>query len=189
MSVNLSSGAKWGIYLRKERGMSGMHQEGESRSSGLISVVLCTYNRAAKLRQCLNALLAMNATDDRWELICVDNNSTDETKQIIEEFAQSSATPIRYVFEPTQGLACARNAGLRQASGNILALTDDDCLVDPNWLNAISKEFREDSSLAILGGRVELRSRDDLPIGIRTSRERLAIGMTNVFGLIGAGNM
>jgi glycosyltransferase involved in cell wall biosynthesis len=131
----------------------------------------------------------MHATDGPWELICVDNNSTDETRHIIEEVAQSSAIPVKYVFERTPGLACARNSGLRNARGDILALTDDDCLVDPNWLVAIANEFREDASLAILGGRVELRNRDDLPVGIRTSKERAVIGLTNVFTSIGAGNM
>lgn len=169
--------------------MSSTNERDGRPSSEFISVVLCTYNRPAKLRRCLTALLAMNVIDTRWELICVDNNSTDETKEVIQEFIRSSLVPIRYVFERAQGLACARNAGLRQASGDIFALTDDDCLADPNWLVAISREFREDTSLAMLGGRVEPHNKDYLPVGIRTSPERVTIGLTNVFTMIGAGNM
>jgi len=155
-----------------------------------ISVVVCTYKRADKLPHCLNKLLAMNGADGlRWEIVCVDSNTTSESRQIIEEFARSSPIPIRYVFEPDPRLSLARNAGLRHASGDILAFTDDDCLVDPNWLVTIWKEFRADDSLAILAGRLELHNPDDLPICIRTFRDRIPIGPTSFFSLSGTSNM
>jgi glycosyltransferase involved in cell wall biosynthesis len=155
----------------------------------LVSVVVCTYNRAAKLEKCLDALLAMNEPDGiRWEVVCVDS-STDGTKLIVEEFARHSRIPIRYVFESDLRLSCARNAGLRHALGDILAFTDDDCLVDPNWLVNIWKAFDEDASLAMLGGRLELRNNDDLPISVRLCKERVTLGLANFLNLIGTSNM
>jgi len=154
-----------------------------------VSVVVCTYNRAARLEKCLDALLAMNEPDDlRWEVVCVDS-STDETKLIVEEFARHSRIPIRYVFESDLRLSCARNTGLRHAVGNILAFTDDDCLVDRSWLVNIWRAFNEDASLAMLGGRLELRNHDDLPISVRPFKERVVLGLTNFFNYIGTSNM
>jgi glycosyltransferase involved in cell wall biosynthesis len=170
--------------------MSELSTEEKPLLSDLISVVVCTRNRAAKLPQCLSTLLAMNAADGfRWELVCVDNNSTDQTKQVIEEFASSSRIPIRYVFERVQTISSARNAGLRQALGDIIVFTDDDCLVDRNWLGTIWKEFRADALLAMLSGRVELQDQNDLPICIRSFKERITVDPTNVFSVIGTSNM
>jgi len=108
-----------------------------------LSVVVCTYNRAAKLPDCLQNLLAMTVPEGvAWELICVDNNSTDNTKEVIEGFARKSTIPIRYVFEPAQGLAHARNAGLTRGRGEIVAKTDDDCIADLDWLAASWRQFQ-----------------------------------------------
>lgn len=156
----------------------------------VISVVLCTYKRADKLPQCINALMAMNSVDGmRWELVCVDSNIDSESRRIIEAFASSSPVPIRYVSELDPRLSVARNAGLRHASGDILAYTDDDCLVDAEWLARIWNEMRADPSLAMLGGRLELQNKDDLPICIRPFRERVAISPTSMYSLIGTSNM
>jgi len=164
--------------------LNSRHKSGES-----LSVIVCTRNRAAKLVRCLEALLAMKTEGLRWELICVDNASTDDTRRVIEAFARKSYVPIKYVLERAARLSLARNSGLSNSSGDILAFTDDDCIVDPHWLSIISKEFREDTSLALLGGRVELHDKRDLPFGIRPYKERVAIDPNNVFSFVGAGNM
>jgi glycosyltransferase involved in cell wall biosynthesis len=119
----------------------------------------------------------------------VDNASTDDTKKVVETFAENSRVPIRYVLEKAVRLSLARNSGLSNSSGDILAFTDDDCIVDPFWLSTISEEFREDTSLALLGGRVELHDKRDLPFGVRAYKERVVIVPTNVFSFVGAGNM
>ena len=155
-----------------------------------LSIVVCTYNRAAKLPDCLQGLLAMKVPEGvTWELVCVDNNSTDNTKQVIEDFGRRSSIPIRYVFEKQQGSSHAKNAGLRLAAGEIVAMTDDDCIADPDWLAAIRREFQADSALDFLGGRVELHNKDDMPISIRTSRERVDFTPSALFGLIPGCNM
>jgi len=157
------------------------NQDGESaRSAGkaasapnLISVIVATYNRAASLPDCLKSLMAARLPPDvACEVICVDNNSTDRTKDAVQELARVSPIPIEYLFEPVQGISPARNAGLRHARGRIIALTDDDCIVDPEWLASIWKEFEAAPTLDLIGGRVELYNKDDLPMTIRTSRER-----------------
>ena len=154
-----------------------------------MSVIVCTRNRATKLVNCMEALLAMKTEGLRWKLICVDNGSTDDTRNVVERFSKNSSLPIKYVYEKTERLSVARNSGLTNSSGDVLAFTDDDCIVDPYWLANIAKEFREDNSLALLGGRVELHDKRDLPLGIRTYKNRVTIEPTNVFSYVGAGNM
>jgi glycosyltransferase involved in cell wall biosynthesis len=154
-----------------------------------LSVIVCTRNRATKLVGCIEALLAMKTEGLRWELICVDNGSTDDTRKVVERFSKNSSLPIKYVYEKAERLSQARNSGLSNSSGDVLTFTDDDCIVDRYWLSNISREFREDSSLALLGGRVELHDKRDLPLGIRTHKNRVIIEPTNVFSFVGAGNM
>lgn len=147
-----------------------------------VSVVVCTYNRASKLPDCLRSLLAMTVPEEvSWELVCVDNNSTDNTKRVIEDLARQSNIPIRYVFEKHQGSSHAKNAGLKLAVGEIIAITDDDCIVDPEWLATIWKEFQADPTLDVVGGRVELYNKDDMQISVRTSRERADFSLAELF--------
>jgi len=69
-----------------------------------------------------------------WEVLIVDNNSSDQTREVVEDFCRRYPGRFRYVFEPQQGLSCARNAGIRESQGEILAFTDDDVIVEPDWL-------------------------------------------------------
>jgi len=135
------------------------------------SVIVCTRNRCSALAQLLDSLTQLVTPRElSWELVIVDNGSTDGTAVLLDAFADR--LPIRRVFEPRKGLSRARNAGLRAARGEILAFTDDDCLPAPDWLSAIVQEFAHDPGLAGLGGRVELHDPRDFPITIRTSRTR-----------------
>jgi GT2 family glycosyltransferase len=125
-----------------------------------------------------------------WELIVVDNNSSDATKAVVAEFAQASGLRVRYVFEARQGLAHARNRGVSAARGEILAFTDDDCLVAPNWLAAIVAEFSSDLELAGIGGRVLLYDEHDLATRTRLYHERVRFSSPRqVFKLIPGCNM
>jgi glycosyltransferase involved in cell wall biosynthesis len=136
----------------------------------MISAIVCTYNRAEKLANCLDALgKASPPTRGGWELLIVDNNSTDNTKAVVEGFARSTALAVRYVFEGEQGLAMARNRGLAEARGDVVAFTDDDCIVDANWLREIETHFSQPGA-EVVGGRVELYNPEDRPISIRASR-------------------
>lgn len=98
------------------------------------TIIVCTYNRAESLRDTLRALKAQQALAGRaWEVIVVDNNSKDHTRQVVEEFRHEWPL-LRYEFESKQGLSHARNHGIAAARGEILLFTDDDVLPEPDWL-------------------------------------------------------
>jgi glycosyltransferase involved in cell wall biosynthesis len=101
------------------------------------SVIIATYNRARLLRQTLASLgtQVLPAGLD-WEIVVVDNNSKDETRQIVDSFARQSGIPVRYVFEGRQGKSFALNSALPVSRGRILAFTDDDITPRHDWLQA-----------------------------------------------------
>ncbi len=156
-----------------------------------ISVVICTKNRARALEECLGTFETMEVQPDvSLELIVVDNNSTDDTKAVIQNFDTQSAMNVKYVFEEKPGLGHARNAGIAAAHGEIIAFTDDDCFVDQNWLACIVKEFSSDPLLSGIGGRVELYDVRDKPVTIKTSKRRsLFSSAEHVFDCIHGCNM
>jgi GT2 family glycosyltransferase len=88
-----------------------------------------------------------------WEVLVVDNNSSDRTRLVCEEFCRNYRGRFRYLFEPRQGLSHARNAGIREARGVILAFTDDDVIVDISWLQNLTSELSE-GGWAGAGGRI-----------------------------------
>jgi len=117
-----------------------------------ITVIVCTYNRCARLACALESVLAsVHPGFHDWELLVVDNNSTDATRQVVEEFAQRLPGRVRYLFEPAQGVARARNAGVRAAETPIIAFTDDDVLVEPGWLECLTEPFADPSVAAAAG--------------------------------------
>lgn len=132
----------------------------------MITVVICTRNRAGRLARCLEHLCdACGRPGVAWQLVVVDNASTDDTRSIIERYA--SRLPLTYAFESRPGLAHARNRGIAVAEHGIVAFTDDDCLVGANWLAAIMKEFARHPAVSVLGGKVMLADAHDYPVSIR----------------------
>jgi len=140
-----------------------------------LSVIICTRDRAPQLERCLQKFKEAHTPPKSWEVIVVNNNSSDDTKGIIEEFSTSAPFRVRYVFEGREGLSHARNRGIAEASGSIIAFTDDDCLVERQWASTIIREFSADPSLAVLGGRVEPGDPKGQAVGIRTFSERKQI--------------
>ena len=118
-----------------------------------VSVLIGTYNRAPRLRTALAALLAQSG-DVRWEVIVVDNNSSDDTAGVVAEMAASSSGRLRYAFEGRQGKSHALNTGLTLARGEILAFTDDDVRVAPDWLLQLRHSFTAHPTVDYIGGRV-----------------------------------
>jgi len=118
-----------------------------------ISVVICTYNRAASLARTLNSFKEMRGLDNNsWELILVDNNSNDITRIIVEKFQQDLAN-IKYVFAEKPGLSQARNCGLKCASGEIISFADDDVIFDQYWLANLQRAFQEYQPCCV-GGKI-----------------------------------
>ena len=118
-----------------------------------VSVLISTYNRAPRLRTALAALLGQTG-DVRYEVIVIDNNSSDDTKGVVAEMAAASPDRIRYVFEGRQGKSHALNTGLTLARGEILAFTDDDVRVAPDWLLQFRRGFTAHPAVDYIGGRV-----------------------------------
>jgi glycosyltransferase involved in cell wall biosynthesis len=117
-----------------------------------ISVVICTYNRAELLRLALTTLLRQSPADLTYEVVVVDNNSTPETRAVVEEIAQTDER-VRYVRETRQGNAYARNTGVIEARAPIVAFLDDDVTVRDNWIEIIPRKFKE-SDADFIGGKV-----------------------------------
>lgn len=118
-----------------------------------VSVVLSTYNRAQILPRALESLLDQDHDCTRYEIIAVDNNSTDGTRHTIESFA-AKAPNVRYVFEAKQGLPHGRNAGILAARAPLIAFTDDDVRVSRDWVSTIARLFAAHPEAACVGGKV-----------------------------------
>ena len=134
-----------------------------------ISVVVCTYNRAALLREALRSLFAQKAQDLTFEIVVVDNNSSDDTPATVESLKAESPISLRYFREPRQGNAYARNTGVEKAESSIIAFLDDDCTADENWLATIKSAFDRDPELAFVGGRVLPVWQSDPPSWLNTA--------------------
>jgi GT2 family glycosyltransferase len=109
-----------------------------------VSVVVCTFNGGATLEQCLQSLLALDYPD--YEVIVVDDGSTDDTCSILSRFPS-----VRVVSQPNRGLGVARNAGLRAATGPIIAYTDSDCFADSEWLLQTVYQLQQSGAAAVGG--------------------------------------
>ena len=119
-----------------------------------ITVAICTWNRCALLRQALEQMTKLSIPPDvQWELLVVDNNSTDATPDVTNSF--ESRLPIRRIFEPKAGKSYALNRAISEASGDYILWTDDDALVDKLWLTAYCTAFKRWPDAAIFGGPVE----------------------------------
>ena len=117
-----------------------------------VSVVLCTFNRAELLRTALGSFAALRVPPGvTWELLVLDNNSTDHTRRVAEEAA--ARLPLRRVFEARQGKSFALNTGVAEARGTVIAFTDDDATVDREWLAALWRGFERNDCIGV-GGRI-----------------------------------
>ncbi|MGO8787156.1 MAG: glycosyltransferase family 2 protein [Terriglobia bacterium] len=118
-----------------------------------ITVILCTYNRCTILAKALNSVAASRLPESiEWEVLVVDNNSSDRTREVVEDYCRRFPGRFRYLFEPQQGLSYARNAGIREGRGYVLAFMDDDVTVEPEWLQNLTACL-QDGEWAGAGGR------------------------------------
>jgi glycosyltransferase involved in cell wall biosynthesis len=117
-----------------------------------ISVVISTYNRADRLPDALERLLSQRGVN--YEVVAVDNNSTDGTRTVIESYAARSGGRLRYVFEGKQGVSYGRNAGVAATHAPLIAFTDDDMRMAEDWLAKIKQTFDAHPELDCVGGKV-----------------------------------
>jgi len=107
-----------------------------------ISVIICTYNRWKSLRNTLQSLCEQAVFNKfSYEIIVVDNNSNDKTREVVNDFKNKMGEKLKYIFEKKQGKAYALNTGVRKAKGKIIAFTDDDVIVDKYWLNNMYEAY------------------------------------------------
>jgi GT2 family glycosyltransferase len=137
-----------------------------------IAVVICTRNRPQLIGACLDAVLACQPQPA--EVLVVDQSDDEQTAQVI---AARSSELVQVVSSAPLGLSAARNLGIQHTSAPLIAFTDDDCIVDANWLSATAAEFEAEPSLMGLFGRVlpytegEALGRER-PIGVKESTHR-----------------
>jgi glycosyltransferase involved in cell wall biosynthesis len=125
--------------------------------ANLISIILCTRNRASQLKRTLQAIAALEVPAGvSCEIIVVDNGSTDETREICSQMEYALGGRLRRIFLKTPGLSRAGNAGFAAARGGIIAFLDDDVLPGQNWLCVVWEEFSTHPLVGAITGRVEL---------------------------------
>lgn len=134
-----------------------MTSERHAMTTPFVSVVMCTYNRAELLKQAI-ASLVQQQVDFDYEIVIVDNLSTDHTQDVLQAAIQSSPVPIHSVIEPKPGVSAARNRTISESHGEWIASVDDDEIAAPDWLQQLVSVAQRRSSRCV-GGRVEL----DLP--------------------------
>jgi len=128
-----------------------------------VTVTIQTHNRSAVLAETLESLRPLRCPAGvEYEILIVDNNSTDGTQEVIREYGGILAPRLRGIFESRQGLSHARNRALQEAKGQIVSFLDDDVIVDPDWLSAVAGAFEEHSA-AVVGGKSYLIYRSQRP--------------------------
>jgi glucosyl-dolichyl phosphate glucuronosyltransferase len=124
-------------------------------SSITVSVVLSTRNRCELLRGALDALMRQTADPAVYEIVVVDNNSSDETRGVVHEYVRHSTAAMKYVHETREGVSYGRNAGIAAARGTAIGFTDDDVRVAPDWVVSASEFVREHKTVQYVGGPVQ----------------------------------
>lgn len=129
-----------------------------------ITVAIPTYNRAGLLRQMLAGVTRQDVPADRYEVLVIDNNSRDDTRDVVRSFAAARPAP-RHVLETRQGLDHARNRAIAEAHGDIIVFADDDILVESGWLRELTAPLLADAARRIgaVGGEVVPVFPDGLP--------------------------
>jgi len=121
-----------------------------------ISVIICTYNREKFLKLALDSYKNQTLQPEGFEIIIVDNNSTDNTKKIVQKFiGENPSLDVRYVFEERQGLSFARNRGIQEAKYEIITFVDDDAEAEKDFLKNLKSYFESDKKAMAVGGKVE----------------------------------
>jgi glycosyltransferase involved in cell wall biosynthesis len=119
-----------------------------------ITVILCTYNRCQSLAKALDGLAASRLPEEvAWEILVVDNNSSDQTRAVVKDYCRRYPDRFRYVFEPQQGKSYALNSGIRESQSLVLAFADDDAIVESSWLWNLTAALL-DGEWAGAGGRI-----------------------------------
>ena len=121
----------------------------------MLSIIICTYNREKFLKMCLKSIPTLTTEKKLYEIIVVNNNCTDSTNELCQNFAQEHPNILfKQVLETNQGLGFARNRGITEAKGDIISFIDDDAEVTPQFVDSIINAFKQYPKYNAMGGRV-----------------------------------
>lgn len=142
----------YGVLLRKRTPLGG-------QALPFVSVVVPTFNRARALEDALLSLAVQDYPPEKFEVIVVDNASADETRQLVARVAAENRErlTLKYVPEERRGLVFARHTGAARAAGEILLFTDDDAILDPNWISAVAKVYCLYPGVGAVGTRIAIK--------------------------------
>ncbi|MFW6008977.1 MAG: glycosyltransferase [archaeon] len=130
-----------------------------------ISVIIPIYNSEEFLNKLLDSIKYQTLEKEKYEVVFVDNNSDDKSKEILKKFCKKSIINTRYLFyDKKQSSYASRNYGVKHAKGSILAFTDADCILDKNWLKNIDKFYNKNSKDIIISGTINLFIEDETNI-------------------------
>lgn len=132
-----------------------------------VSVVVCTRNRARQLGACLDHFRRQGAAV-RWELLIVDNGSTDDTRSVADTFIADLDVPACTLFEAARGNGAGRNAAIAWARGEVIGFTDDDCYVATDYVEQLARTFNR-HAVDYIAGRILLFDPTDAPVTIAES--------------------
>lgn len=123
-----------------------------------VSVIITTYNRAKIIPMCMDSLIAQNFPREDFEIIIINNNSTDNTEEVIEKYIEENPeTNIKYYYVPRPGQVYARQIGILAAKNEILSFTDDDGILSPEWLKEIVRVFEMREDVVGVAGKINIR--------------------------------
>ncbi len=134
-----------------------------SNSFKSVSIIIPTYNRSGILGKTLESCVNQTYPKEFFEIIVADNNSSDATKAVVEEWQKKSPVRIRYLLESRQGAHFARNTAAKHSENELLYFTDDDMIADKDALINIVKVFGMNYNVAVAGGKVLPRWEFDPP--------------------------
>lgn len=141
-----------------------------------LSVIIPTRNRALFLKDALESILKQTLSLDDFEILVVDNGSTDQTAEVVREF-NAKFGKIRYFFATEPGLHGGRHIGAREAKGEILVFVDDDIIATPEWLKSIKNAFNN-PKVGLVGGRILPKWEGDVPDWINLFKYEVGYGWT-----------
>lgn len=133
-------------------------------SAPVVTFIICTYNRVQYLNDTLKSIFKCDYSDLHFELLVVDNNSEDQTKEVVQKYKKRNENiVVHYVQEPQQGLSYARNRGIKEAEAEYVVFLDDDINAGETLLTAWASFFQAHPSAAAGGGKIHVQFDDPRP--------------------------
>jgi len=151
-----------------------------------VSVVVSTYNRSEKLKECLESLFDQSYPKDKYEVIVVNDGSSDNTEDVLKECAKKAPCEFRWLTQENRGAAAARNRGIRSAKKDIICFIDDDCIADKCWIENLVKGF-DDETVGGAGGRILAHNSRSLVERYLESKMDQEVAI-NLFSFVATGN-